>query len=219
MRMLRGMILPNDEVAVKICGITRREDALAAIDSGADLLGFNTWRGTKRHIDLAKNAEWISTLPILKVALLINATPGELAQVANLPWIDAIQLHGDEDSEYCRSAAALGKPLIKAVRAGSESALDGLDRFSTDHILLDAHVPGAFGGTGSRVDLDLVRTFSERFPKLTLWLAGGLKPENVGAAVTESRPRVVDVSSGVECEPGKKDASKMRAFVVAAKGR
>jgi phosphoribosylanthranilate isomerase len=219
MRMLNPMNLPKDEVAVKICGITRREDALAAIDSGADLLGFNTWRGTKRFIDLAENADWIATLPVMKVALLINATTSELEHVVSLPWIDAIQLHGDEDSAYCTAAAALGKPIIKALRATSSEALEGADRFSTEHILLDAHVPGAFGGTGSRVDGDLVRRFSRQFPKLTLWLAGGLKPENVGAAVAEYGPRVVDVSSGVESEPARKDVAKMRSFIAAAKGR
>jgi phosphoribosylanthranilate isomerase len=139
--------------------------------------------------------------------------------VAKLPWIDAIQLHGDEDCIYCAAAAALGKPLIKALRASSNDALDGADRFGTEHILLDAHVAGAFGGTGARVDGDLVRRFSQQYPQLILWLAGGLKPENVSAAVAEYGPRVVDVSSGVESEPGRKDVAKMRAFTAAAKGR
>ena len=217
--MLNPMNLPKDKVAVKICGITRREDALAAIASGADLLGFNTWQGTKRHIDLAENAGWIADLPVLKVALLINATPSELETVASLPCINAIQLHGDEDANYCKIAASFGKPFIKALRASSPAALDGADRFNTEHILLDAHVAGSFGGTGSRVDGGLVREFSDRFPDLTLWLAGGLKPENVGAAVEEFRPRVVDVSSGVESEPARKDPAKMRDFISAANGR
>jgi phosphoribosylanthranilate isomerase len=213
------MNLPEPGVAVKVCGITRRDDALAAIDAGVDLLGFNTWRGTKRHIDLPANADWIASLPIRKVALLVNATPDELREIAALPWIDALQLHGDEDSAYCRAAAALGKPIIKALRVNSRAGLAGADQFGVSHILLDACVPGAFGGTGSAVDLDLVRDFSGQFPQLTLWLAGGLKPENVAAAVNAARPRVVDVSSGVESAPGHKDAAKMRDFVAAAKGR
>ncbi len=213
------MNLPKDEIAVKVCGITRREDAFSAIDAGADLLGFNTWRGTKRYIDLSENAEWIASLPVLKVALLINADLPELQRIAKLPWIDAIQFHGNEDAAYCAGAAALGKPIIKAMRATTSAGLHEADRFNTEHILLDAHVPGAFGGTGARVDLGLVRDFSRRFPQLTLWLAGGLKPDNVGAVVAESHPRVVDVSSGVESEPGRKDPVKMRDFVAAAKGR
>ena len=217
--MFSPMNLPKEEVAVKVCGITRREDAFAAIDAGADLLGFNTWRGTKRYIDLAENAQWIASLPVLKVALLINAGLQDLEHIARLPWIDAIQLHGDEDAAYCAGAAALGKPIIKAVRAADVAGLRCADQFKTEHILLDARVPGAFGGTGTRVDPGLVRHFSRQFPQLTLWLAGGLMPENVRAVVAESGPRVVDVSSGVEREPGRKDPAKMRDFVAAAKGR
>ena len=213
------MDLPESEVAVKICGITREEDALAAIDAGADLLGFNTWADTKRHIDLVKNGAWIAALPVRKIVLTVNATPSELRALAQLPWIDALQLHGDEDAAYCRAAAALGKPIIKALRAESAAALQTADQFGTEHILLDAHVPRAYGGTGTRVSMDLVQQFIQLHPRLTLWLAGGLKSENVAAAVAIARPRVVDVSSGVEGESGQKDAAKMRDFVSAAKAR
>jgi phosphoribosylanthranilate isomerase len=213
------MDLPKTEVAVKICGITRAEDAHAAIEAGADLLGFNTWTGTKRHIDLDKNAEWLAALPILKIALLVNATPTELRKVAQFPWIDALQLHGDEDAAYCRAAAALGKPIIKALRASTSLSLRGADQFSTNHLLLDASVAGEYGGTGTRVNMELVREFAELHPRLTLWLAGGLRPENVAAAIREGRPRVVDVSSGVEGKDGRKDATKMRDFLAAAKAR
>lgn len=209
--------LPNNSVAVKICGITREEDAIAAIAAGTDLLGFNTWTGTKRHVDLFANASWISTLPVLKVALLVNASLDEARKVAELPWIDALQLHGDEDEEYCRAAAALGKPIIKALRAANVADFAGADRYWTEHILLDAHVPGAYGGTGSTVNVEVAKEFSAQFPKQTLWLAGGLKPENVASAIAAIHPRVVDVSSGVESEPARKDPAKMRAFVDAAR--
>ena len=209
--------LPTNHVAVKICGITREEDALAAINAGADLLGFNTWPGTKRFLDLRQNAAWIAPLPVLKVALLVNATLEEARQVAELPWIDALQLHGDEDPAYCRAVQLMGRPLIKALRAPSIEALAGADQYSTDHLLIDAHVPGAYGGTGSAVNLEVARAFRDQYPKLTLWLAGGLKPENVAATVLAVRPRVVDVSSGVEFEPGRKDPTRMAGFVKAAK--
>ncbi len=211
--------LPAGRIAVKICGVTNRDDALAAIEAGADLLGFNTWAGTKRFLDLEKNAAWLSALPVgvVKVALLVNATLAEARAVAALPFIDALQLHGDEDAAACARIAALGKPIIKALRARDSAALAGAATFSTPHLLLDAHVPGAFGGTGARVDVELVRGFQREFPQLTLWLAGGLTPENVAAAVAAVRPRVVDVSSGIEIAPGKKDFAKMRAFVKAAR--
>jgi phosphoribosylanthranilate isomerase len=211
--------LPANRVAVKICGITNRDDALAAVDAGADLLGFNTWSGSKRFLDIGKNAEWIAAIPrpVVRVALLVNATPAETERVAAFPFVDALQFHGDEDAEFCRRAAKIGKPIIKALRARDRGEFAHARDFSTPHILLDAHVPGEFGGTGARVDLALACEFRRAHPALTLWLAGGLTPENVGDAVRAVWPAVADVSSGVEFEPGRKDAAKMRAFANAAK--
>jgi len=211
---------PADRLAVKICGITNRDDALAAIDAGTDMLGFNTWPGSKRFLELERNAGWIAALPpsVVRVALLVNAAPAEAERVAAFPFIDALQLHGDEDAEYCRRVAAWGKPLIKAIRARDDGAFAQAESFSTNRILLDAHVPGEFGGTGARVDLDLALRFKRDHPALTLWLAGGLTAENVGDVVRAVRPAVVDVSSGVECTVGRKASERMRAFVSAAKG-
>ncbi len=211
--------LPADRAAVKICGITNRDDALAAVDAGADLLGFNTWLGTKRFVDIARNADWIGALPrtVIRVALLVNATPVEAGRVAAFEFVDALQFHGDEDAAFCRTAAGLGKPIIRALRAKDRAAIAHAEDFSTPHILLDAHVPGEFGGTGAHVDLALAGEFKRAHPAITLWLAGGLTPENVADAVRAVRPAVVDVSSGVESTPGGKDAAKMRAFVQAAR--
>lgn len=211
------LALPEKRAAVKICGITNREDALAAMEAGADLLGFNTWRGTRRFLDMSAAAPWIAELPVLRVALLVNAGADEARRVAQLDCVDALQLHGDEDADFCAALAREGKPLIKALRACDAAALDAADQFATREILLDAHVPGAFGGTGARVDGGLVREFQKRHPKLRLWLAGGLTPENVGEAVREFRPAAVDVSSGVEGAPGKKDFARMRDFVAAVR--
>lgn len=211
------MKLPAGRVAVKVCGITREEDALAAIDAGADLLGFNTWTGTKRYIDIEKNARWLAGLPVIRVALLVNAPLDFAARIAALPFIDALQIHGDEDASECARLAAFGKPIIKALRAEDPAVAHGADTFSTRHVLLDAHVPGAYGGTGARVDLELARRFREENPALTVWLAGGLRPENVAEAVRSVRPAVVDVSSGVETEPARKDIAKMRAFTAAVR--
>lgn len=211
--------LPADTVAVKICGLTNCEDALGAIHAGADFLGFNTWPGTKRFIDLDANADWIAGLPehACRVALLVNASRGETERVATLPFVDALQFHGDEDAAFCKWASGLGKLIIKAFRARDAGAFEHAADFSTPHVLLDAHVPGAFGGTGARVDLDLVKRFQVEHPTLNLWLAGGLTPENVGEAVRAIRPAVVDVSSGVESSVARKDVAKMRAFVASAK--
>ncbi len=211
--------LPANRVAVKICGLTNRDDAVAAIDAGADMLGFNTWNGSKRFIDLHGNAGWIAALPgrVCRVALLVNASRAETERTAALSCVDALQFHGDEDAAYCAWAAGLGKPIIKAIRARDAGVLDAADSFATPHILLDAHVPGEFGGTGARVDVALAQRFGTEHPRLILWLAGGLTAANVGEAVRLLRPRVVDASSGVESAPGRKDPGKLRAFVAASK--
>lgn len=211
------LALPAGRVAVKICGVTNERDARAAIEAGAALLGFNTWSGSKRFLDLSANQDWISALPVLRVALLVNAPLQEAERIAALPFVDVLQLHGDEEPAYCAALAARGKPLIKALRVGAPADFARAHEYSTNDVLLDAQVPGAFGGTGVRVNLDLVRKFSEQHPKLTLWLAGGLVPENVGEAIRIARPRVVDVSSGVEKGPGTKDFERMRAFFSAVR--
>jgi phosphoribosylanthranilate isomerase len=211
-----NLALPENRVAVKICGVTRRDDALAAMESGADLLGFNTWRGSPRYLDLGAHAGWLAELPVVRVALLVNAALPEAERIAALPYVDALQLHGDEDAAFCAALARAGKPLIKALRVREAAHFAEANRFSTPHLLLDARVDNAYGGTGSRVDVGLVRKFTVQFPELTLWLAGGLVAGNVAEAIRAVRPRVVDVSSGVESAPGRKDSSMVRAFCEAA---
>ena len=207
-------------VRVKICGITNRADAEEAIALGADALGFNTWRGGKRFIDLERESAWLAGLPpfVGRVALLVNAPLAEAERVARLPFIDALQLHGDEDAAYCAEVARLGVCFVKALRVREAADVASANSFSTPHVLIDAHVAGLFGGTGVRVDLALAEELRQRHPGLTLILAGGLTPENVADAVRAVRPYAVDVSSGVEATPGRKDRARMRAFVDAVRG-
>lgn len=211
--------LQTNRVRVKICGITNQRDAEEAIACGADALGFNTWPGTKRFIDLEREASWIRQLPpfVSRVALVVNASLADAQRIAALPFIDAVQFHGDEDAAYCAKFTATGKMFIKALRIRKEEDLQGVDAFSTRHVLIDAHVAGLFGGTGVRVDLSLATLLRERFPSLTLVLAGGLRPDNVAEAVLTVQPFAVDVSSGVESEPGKKDPGLLRAFISAVR--
>ncbi len=209
----------NRRVRVKICGITNQEDAELAIALGADALGFNTWRGTKRFIDLEKESGWLHELPpfVTKVALLVNEPIAEAERIARFSFIDALQLHGDEDAAYCAAVRRIGRPFIKALRVREPADFSQLDGFETRHFLIDAHVQGLFGGTGVRVDLNLAAEFRRQNPRLALILAGGLRPENVYEAVRQVRPYAVDVSSGVESKPGRKDAALLRAFIEAVR--
>jgi phosphoribosylanthranilate isomerase len=204
---------------IKICGITNCEDAEAAIGTGADALGFNTWPGTPRHLDLDQAADWLSALPpfVTKVALLVNASLAEARRIAQLPFIDALQLHGDENPAYCAALRDCGRPFIKALRLQTGDDLSHLSEFGTPYFLIDAHVAGAFGGTGVRADLALAAEFRRRYPRFSLVLAGGLRPENVAETIRELRPYAVDVSSGVEAKPGRKDLVLMRSFVAAVR--
>jgi phosphoribosylanthranilate isomerase len=209
-------------VRVKICGVTNRADAEAAIALGADALGFNLFPGSKRCIELAREAEWIAALPpfVTRVAVLVNVPIEEARRVAEHPAIDCVQFHGDEDEAYCAEFARLGRPFIKALRLADAAAIERAPHFSTRNVLLDAHAGAAYGGTGTLIDLALAAACARRHPRLALILAGGLKPANVGGAVRAVLPFAVDVASGVECEGDarRKDFERMREFLIAAQG-
>ena len=203
-------------VRVKICGLTNERDALAAIEAGADALGFNGFSGSKRFLDLRAASSWISQLPpfVARVAVLVNPTVAEAESIRALPGIDWLQFHGDETPEFCRRFA--DKPFIKALPARDRAGLAQCGEYGQP-ILLDAFVPGAFGGTGQLIDLDLAAEFVRQHPRLRVILSGGLTPSNVGDAVRAVRPYAVDVASGVESQPGMKDPSRMLDFITTAK--
>jgi len=211
--------MSRSPVRVKICGITNPEDALTAIAAGADALGFNLFPGSRRYIGFAENLGWIKDLPpfVTRVAVLVNAPLEEAQRLASHPAIDAVQLHGDEDAGYCAELARLGRPLIKALRLSGRAIFTNAEAFSTRYVLLDAFVPGEFGGTGAVADLGLAAEFVREKPGLEVILAGGLTPENVADAVAQVRPFAVDVAGGVEVEPGRKDTGKVQAFCAAAR--
>jgi phosphoribosylanthranilate isomerase len=205
---------------VKVCGITSPEDAAAAIELGADALGFNTWPGSRRYLDLAAAAPWLRDLPrtVTRIALTVNAPLAEAQRLAGLDYLDVLQLHGDEAPDYFRALAAAGRPIVKALRIATAGDLATARDFPGENILLDAKVPGEFGGTGHLIELELARAFREQHPERRVILAGGLKPENVARAVEIVRPYGVDVSSGVERAAARKDRALMKAFIEAARG-
>ena len=203
-------------VKVKVCGITNVEDARAALEAGADALGFNFYARSPRYVAPEEARRIIRVLPreMFCIGVFVNESDAEtVARKAEAAGVAAVQLHGDEPPEYC---AALGeRRIIKALRVGEDFAPEQATRFQVESILLDAYSPHARGGTGETFDWELARRTREMVAQL--YLAGGLAPDNVARAIVAVRPFAVDVCSGVELAPGRKDARRVRAFVAAVR--
>jgi phosphoribosylanthranilate isomerase len=197
---------------VKICGVTRLEDALLAARLGADALGFNFWPGSKRHVTPAVAQAIISRLPpfVTPVGVFVNQSEGEMRAIAAETGIQMFQLHGDEAPELC---SRLPLPVVKAIPVDQVATLSRLLSYEVRAFLLDTPSRG-YGGTGRPFDWSLAEGVSEVAPVI---LAGGLTPENVAEAVRAVRPWAVDVASGVESSPGVKDADRMSRFVNAVR--
>jgi len=196
--------------AVKICGITRPEDALAAARAGAHAIGLVFYAKSPRHVTPARAAEIIRVLPpfVTTVGLFVDATAeGVRAALAEAP-VGLLQFHGDETPEFC---CQFKRPYVKAVRvkAGVDLLQYAQDYHDAKALLLDAYVEGLHGGSGAAFDWSLI----PRGLPLPVILSGGLTPENVADAVRRVRPSAVDVSSGVESAKGIKDAQKIAAFI------
>ncbi len=204
-------------VLVKICGITRLDDAMGAIELGADALGFNFSSRSKRQLDRHRDFDWLDSVPdvVTRVAVLTNPTWQEFVETAQLPFIDAVQLHGEETPAFCRQAADNAIRFGKALAVTSEIETPDVAAYFTDTLLLDTRYGGQFGGTGHTFDWSIAARAVRKNPGLRLVVAGGLTPDNVGEAVRAVRPFAVDVSSGVEAELGRKDLALMRRFLAA----
>jgi phosphoribosylanthranilate isomerase len=202
---------------VKICGVTNPEDALAAIESGADALGFNLFPGSKRFLRLDSAREWISALPphIARVAVGVNPALAEAEYWLAGDLFHALQLHGQSWYPLTTQLVAGGKPLIAAVQVGADAGQPfDVEWFSGFALMFDGYREGDFGGTGETFSWALLTRFKIDKP---LILAGGLRPNNVKAAIEATNPYAVDVATGVEYRPGKKDHAKMRDFIAAVR--
>ena len=199
---------------IKICGIKTVNDALTAMDAGADLLGFNFYPKSPRYIDVGTCRDIMSVMRkyghITYVGLFVNASVAEVRATIETCGLSLAQLHGDETSEMLD---ALNGKAFKAFR-GVPQNINGFARSDAPVLLVDAEVKGAYGGTGVTADWNKAAELAKQY---SLLLAGGLTPENVGEAVRQVNPWGVDVASGVEASPGSKDPSKMRAFVQAVR--
>lgn len=216
-RLNGGRAIVN-RTRVKICGITRQEDADAAVAAGADALGFVFFPKSSRYVSVDQAARIVANLPpfLNTIGLFVNSPPGEILQVVQQGFLTAVQLHGDENLAFCQNLQKERPSLtiIKAMRVASKQALRGAEPY-TQHgvikgLLLDAKVVGHYGGTGEKFDWSLLHTWHCAVP---LILAGGLNPDNVAQAIRQTKPYAVDVSSGVESRPGEKDPQKMRQFI------
>jgi phosphoribosylanthranilate isomerase len=198
-------------VRVKICGITNVDDAVAAVDAGADALGFMFFENSKRNITFARAVEIIRRLPpfVAKVGVFVNAAEEFIRRGIESTGIDTLQLHGDETPDFCRKLGAL--KVIKAFRVRDAESLNDCLAYREYAWLLDSYVAGAAGGTGVAFNWD-VAVEAGKHNRMII-LAGGLKPETVAQAVQKVKPFAVDVSSGVESAPGRKDHAKIRAFI------
>jgi phosphoribosylanthranilate isomerase len=199
---------------VKICGVTNVADALVAAAAGADMIGLNFYADSPRFISVPTAAEISRALPpfVLRVGVFVNPAEELVMRAIGECHLSLLQFHGDEPSDFCTQ---FGLMSVKALRVQNAESLKQLENFNTDAFLLDAHSKSGFGGTGEKFNWDLA-VEAQKFGK-PIFLAGGLTPENVAEAIRQVRPFAVDVSSGVESVPGKKDAAKVKAFIEAVR--
>lgn len=202
-------------VRVKICGNVTLKDTMAAVEAGADAVGFVFYAKSPRVVSPRAVAAIVSHLPpfVTPVGLFVNEKPDIVRQVASDCGIRLVQLHGEESPQYC---AELHLPVLKGIRVRSREDVSALSSYRVEAILLDAYVEGIVGGTGTTFDWGLAVEAKSWGPII---LAGGLTPGNVVEAISRVQPYGVDVSSGVESSPGVKDHAKVKAFVENVKCR
>jgi len=202
-------------VKIKVCGITSLGDALMALEAGADALGFMFYEPSPRYVTYDHAGGIIRRLPpsIAKVGVFVNPTEAAVRRAVAECGLDWLQFHGEETPKFCRRFAPLR--VIKAFRIQNADSLAALPAYATDAWLLDSYVPDVPGGTGARFNWDLA--LAAKRHGVPVILAGGLAPDNVAEAVRRVRPYGLDVSSGVESAPGKKDPAKLRDFIARAR--
>lgn len=201
-------------VKIKVCGITNLEDALYAAKLGADALGFIFYKKSKRYIEPDEAKKIIDKLPpfITKVGVFVNENTSELIEAKRIAGFDIFQLHGDEPPHFCSKIP--GK-YIKALRVNGEKSFNDIESFGTEYFLFDTYSKEEYGGTGETFNWDLLDNsyLKDKF----VILSGGLTSNNISEAIKKINPYAVDVSSGVEMSPGKKDHDKLKKFFEAVR--
>lgn len=211
-------------VKIKICGITSLDDARAAIEAGADLLGFNFYRTSPRFIEPETARQIIDSIKteyepqqIETVAIFVNEPIEDVLKAISVSGVDVVQLHGDESPAYCDElkSSLSNQTVIKALRVSAAFEPGEAAHYDVDAIMLDAFHDQLRGGTGQIINWDVARATREIVPRL--FLSGGLSPENVAEAIAKVQPYAIDACSSLESAPGQKDLARMKAFVRAAR--
>lgn len=205
--------------SLKICGVTLAADATRLAEMGVDALGANFWPESKRYLP-PEQADFLKSLAgkILRVGVFVNAGHELPMRLFHEGFIDLVQLHGDETPDDARPLAEAGIPFVKAIGVRGAADLARARDFGARAILLDAHAPGIYGGTGETIDWDLAASFARENPDLSLILAGGITAANAAEAIATVHPAALDVASGAESGPGVKDFSKVAALLAACRG-
>jgi phosphoribosylanthranilate isomerase len=200
-------------IRIKICGITNLDDAILAVDYGADALGFMFYKGSKRYISPNEAQRIISKLPpfVITVGVFVNQELDEIRNIQGQAGFDIVQLHGNESPDFCKS---FGERAIKAIRVKDNESFREVESYSAEAILFDTYSNESYGGTGMSFNWEILKNF--RTSKKII-LSGGLSPENVTQAIGIVNPYAVDVSSGVEGHPGKKSPEKLKRFIEAVR--
>jgi phosphoribosylanthranilate isomerase len=203
-------------VSLKICGVTTRADAEKLVTMEVDALGVNFWPKSKRYL-AAGDALWLRELDgqILRVGVFVNEPPELPLRLVREGYIDVVQLHGDETPEDAAAFRGEEVPFIKAIGVKTLADLDRATDYGAAAVLLDAHAPGVYGGTGEVFDWEVASDFRRRHPLLPVILAGGIVPGNAGLAAMSVQPAALDIASGAEISPGIKDFEKVAAFLTA----
>ena len=201
-----------NRVRVKICGIRSLEEAVTAVEAGADALGFNLWPRSPRHVSPEAAREIVAAISpfVTCVGVFVNEDTSRVEKLALDLGLGAVQLHGDESPEYCAGLDSV--KVIKAIRVGPGFDPAVLKNYRVNAILLDTKLTGSYGGTGRRFDWRFAIEAREYAPII---LSGGINEDNVSEAIEQVRPAAIDVCSGVEAEPGRKDLDKLRSFMAA----
>lgn len=206
--------LDHQSVSLKVCGVTNAADAEKLVELGVDAIGVNFWPGSPRHV-VSTEAKWLAALEdrILRVGVFVNA-PAELQiSLVREGLLDLVQLHGDETPADAAALREAGIPFIKAIGVKTHTDLERVEDFHAAAVLLDAHAPGVYGGTGETFDWNTALDFKSKHPQLPLILAGGIKAENAARAAEMLHPSALDVASGAESSPGVKDFDKVRGLL------